>query len=521
MTKYLYFFIPVMFLHFSCKQVNHKSSDDNNLQKRTLNNISFNTKFAVSNKYWGTFRSNKDDTEYVYFANIYTDKTIKVFEINDSICKYKIPLYSILEQEKNGIQNINMVSHDTTIVLGKYSNTLYFLNRKGVIWKKLQLDSIYKTEQRYELSTSLVNKFVVNNGEILTNPYYFYQNDSIKEDWGNIEYVKLERKNRWDSPHFIKFSNIYNDNVQAVRGSYVYQYLFPYNPFSFYLEFNSYIFQGEYIYFSSVYTNVILKIDVKNLEIVDKFEIKSDYTNIGIPLIPIGDEIRNYQEEYLDYFYNESFIRSFYYNENTKCFYINVSLKNKENKKMQSEKNRETILLVYNQSFNKIDEFLVDNSKYLNSFLNTKNGFYIQKKSNNQNVSFERINISYKDIYPYHRIEKFFLKNNTNIDSVNAILVITNYGECMNCNRIFADYIKSYVNKKNVKIIITEEGSDIDISPFLNSNNVIFDFEEQFLKIDVVNGTSVIFLNNKQIDTIVNIKSSTFKEQLTFIENKI
>lgn len=514
-----------MLMHFSCKKATHELSDNNEAKKVNSNNISFNTKSAVSERYWGSFWSDNDSAEFVYFANVHTDNAIQVYNINDSACAYKISLLPILLQEKNGINNISMISHDTTLVLGEYSNTLYFINRKGMIWKKLHLDSICKTEQRYELSTSLLNKFVINHGEIITNPYYFYQNDSIKQDFGNIEYVNLVRKNEWDLPYFIKFSNIYNDSILAIRGSYVYQYMFSKQPFCYYIQINCYVLCKKYIYLSSMYSNKILKIDIDNLEIVDEIEIKSDYTNIGIPLIPLGNEVRNYQQEYLDEFYNGSFIRSFYYNENTKCFYINVCLKNEENELMQSEKNRKTSLLVYDESFNKIEEHLIDNSKYNNRFLNTKSGFYIQKNTKldikNPKVSFERINISHEDIYPYHRIKRFLRKNNTNIDSIDVVLVLTNHGDCMNCNRIFADFIKNYINNKSIKIIVTEEGSNIDISPFLNSDNVIFDFEEQFLNFDVINGTSAIFLKNEQIDTIINIKSTFLEEQLAFIKEKI
>src|SRR6056297_2037882 len=188
MKKVLIFLVLIVSILSSCKQEKSDLEQNNKLKTVDYNNISFNTKSAVSDRYWGTFQSSKDSTEYVYFANVFTDKVIRVFELGDSVSKGIIPLMPVLRKEKSGIENIDVISIDTILVLGKFSNTLYVLNRRGKIWKKLQLDSICKTQQRYELNTSPMNKFVINNDKIITKPCYIYDNDSIKKDYNNIEY---------------------------------------------------------------------------------------------------------------------------------------------------------------------------------------------------------------------------------------------------------------------------------------------------------------------------------------------
>lgn len=59
----------------------------------------------------------------------------------------------------------------------------------------------------------------------------------------------------------------------------------------------------------------------------------------------------------------------------------------------------------------------------------------------------------------------------------------------------------------------------IDLSVYKSYNGIIFyDFE---YKDNIFDGSKVIFLNDKKIDTIVNIEALTLEESFSFIKDKL
>lgn len=528
----IYFLIITAF--FSCNKTDNPNSTNSN-------ELIYNTKMSVSDKYYGTFYSQKDKVEYVYFANVSTEKTIIFFEINKSKAIYEVDLSEVLQSERNGIENISIISMDTIIVLGKYSNNLYFINRDGEVWKDLQLGNSSHFINDYELSCSISNNFILDNNSIILSPYWFYTNDTINENWGDIEYVRLERKNRWDSPYFMKFSNIFEENPNSDTGHFQYQHHFPNKPFCHFIEYNNYFIHKGDIYLASLFSNKIVQLNGQNFEVINELEIKSEHTSIGMPLIPIGSEIRNYEQEFIDSFFSKGSIRKMFFNEKTQCFYITVCIESKDNKIHNSNSTRDWLTMIYDKDFNIITEYKIDNKKFYNSFLNTMGGVYIQVKNKKdykkQKVVFKKLNLhsTVKKTEPlnksdtlylkgetkdYNKIEKYLVRQDTEIKLLKSILILTNQGVCMNCNKKFARTIENYTSRSDTKIIVTAEGNSIDISSFLDSKNVILDFNDEFSQLGLTKGTSAIFLENGKIDTILNIKANLLEKQLTYIQQQ-
>jgi len=216
-----------------------------------------------------------------------------------------------------------------------------------------------------------------------------------------------------------------------------------------------------------------------------------------------------------------------FYNEATEYFYFNVCIENNDNKTNRSEASRDWLIIIYDKDHNKITEDKIDNNVFYNNFLNTQDGVYIQEKRKinykEQKVVFKKLDIpsTTRKTKPYDKIKNYFLQNNMKLETVESILVLTNQGTCMNCNNIFAKTIESFINKPNTIIIVTAEGNFIDISPFLEAENVILDFENEFSQLALTNGTSAIFLGNEKIDTILNIEARLLEKQLTFLQKHI
>lgn len=103
-----------------------------------------------------------------------------------------------------------------------------------------------------------------------------------------------------------------------------------------------------------------------------------------------------------------------------------------------------------------------------------------------------------------------------------CILLLTEDG-CIHCNQAYAKFLKSnFINKKKSYIIICASGAYVDLAPFnINglSKNVYEDKKETFKK-KIFPYSSAIFLDNKKIDTIIQITSKETTETFDFIIKK-
>lgn len=112
---------------------------------------------------------------------------------------------------------------------------------------------------------------------------------------------------------------------------------------------------------------------------------------------------------------------------------------------------------------------------------------------------------------------KDYLKTKHNFDlgvNYKRIFILTDKN-CHNCNRFFAKTIEKNLNELNSLFIVTASSSNIDLSSFKNSKNILFDRDNG--KIKILEKSKIIFLNKKTIDTILNIELNN----LTIIEKTI
>ena len=109
-----------------------------------------------------------------------------------------------------------------------------------------------------------------------------------------------------------------------------------------------------------------------------------------------------------------------------------------------------------------------------------------------------------------------------NIDSINWIALINESG-CIGCNQYFAKEIKKFINNNNGIILVSASGAIVDISPYIaDSVENVFRIDIRELeKLQLINKSGLIFLKDKNIDTIVEIRANDIKEQLNFINSKI
>ncbi|MDD3860527.1 MAG: hypothetical protein PHW83_10040 [Bacteroidales bacterium] len=123
----------------------------------------------------------------------------------------------------------------------------------------------------------------------------------------------------------------------------------------------------------------------------------------------------------------------------------------------------------------------------------------------------------------YDYIKDYFkTKHNFEItEQINMVVVITANG-CPQCNKGFICFAVSNLNRENSVILVTDDGKALDISSLRSLEGNVF-FDDTICESDdreLFLNSSVIFLNEKDIDTIIKIDSHSINEQFSFILSK-
>ncbi|MDD3741103.1 MAG: hypothetical protein PHH30_07665 [Bacteroidales bacterium] len=138
--------------------------------------------------------------------------------------------------------------------------------------------------------------------------------------------------------------------------------------------------------------------------------------------------------------------------------------------------------------------------------------FSCSNKANN-----EKIKSDYEYIKDY-----FETKHNFDIsEEIKMVIIITQNG-CPGCNKSFVYFTISNLNLKNSVILVTSDGKGLDISNLRNLDGNVF-FDDEICSGDereLFSNSSVIFIEENAIDSIVNIEAQTINNQFTEILSK-
>ena len=122
----------------------------------------------------------------------------------------------------------------------------------------------------------------------------------------------------------------------------------------------------------------------------------------------------------------------------------------------------------------------------------------------------------------FEHIDKYFkeVHNFTIDDKIGKIIVITEGTGCPTCDKTFSDAILEYSQEASTIFLVSATGKFIDVQPYLNlENNCFFDCEFNRKEYPEFASTNVIFLKNKEVDTIITMQSEILTEQLEYIKS--
>lgn len=108
--------------------------------------------------------------------------------------------------------------------------------------------------------------------------------------------------------------------------------------------------------------------------------------------------------------------------------------------------------------------------------------------------------------------------------TVNEIIVISSEGDCMNCNASYSRFVKQFIDDPSVLFLVCTAGNYFDVSFYLNkesNKNVFFDFHNDFAKLNLIDRSGAIFLDNGHVEAVMPISASTMSTDFDIITNRI
>ncbi|MBL4707922.1 MAG: hypothetical protein JKY48_05710 [Flavobacteriales bacterium] len=353
--------IGFLVLLFACSSTEENSDQSKKYGLHLIDSLEFETNFSFTDRPSGSFYDQETKQTCYYFGNLSTDKVLKVFsETGEQL--YVVQLDSV--QKETRIEEVEIWSMDTILVLSQYDGQLFFLNKKGEVWKQVNLlallgiDSVWYTE----LSSSYFSKMNVTNSSIVLG-----LNAAIQPAFQSEKGIQFYTEKVWSKPQFVRFDSIFSDSILAIKGFPMYQCISPEDSSLLNIELKSFVITNDAIYTHSYYSDQVFELDVKTLELQKKYQLQSAYKRLAAR---VNTKAKS-DGEIGSLMYKSAgggMIARHFFNEWLQQHYFVISI------------DREYwSLLVYDQTFNRIAEHKYSDKEYQSYILPSKKGFYLQK----------------------------------------------------------------------------------------------------------------------------------------------
>jgi len=252
------------------------------------------------------------------------------------------------------------------MILTKETNRVYFIDQNGDIFNELDFNEVLKGEFVLKRSRT---PFQFNDSSLIFTLGYRGVKTSFQTDRGmrNYSREKLEAK------QILKVSNFRNDSIVTsivlpnIRSRFM-------SSHDLQAEGSGLSFENRII-FKSYYSDSIYLINSKDLRVSVVEQVKSKYSNIRIR--PVAYNEYSLVNENLT---SNGRIEQVLYDETQNIYYCIVNHKRFENDRPWS-------IIVLDGDLKKVDEILMDGSKYNPSVFLSKNGLLISNYNETKNDS--------------------------------------------------------------------------------------------------------------------------------------
>lgn len=395
MSKIIITFIIIIL--FSCEFDTNNSSDIViNSKIQVVDSVSFKTGMSVRGKHSGTFIDKNNDRELFYFSNVLTSKSLKIYTRNGDLIN-EIQLDTVLTKCK-AIQGLSIISLDTIVILSQYTNKLFFLNKEGLIFKRLYLDEIIQkgSDDSFEFFTSVTGAFILNDSTFVFKAYWIRNNNEDLSNLSHFEHLEIYMKTYWTKPNLLIVNNVFNEPTFVLKYNIYPHIIEEVDSSSFFGELAYYNFAANNILSWSTFSNKLLFLDSKT-NILKKVEINSSEFEINMPYEKLTREnVDGLNDALNDNKRSSTLLSCVFYSKNEKIYYIKIR-KEVPSNWFDENNYRPWLLLVYDENFNKLDEISFDKKETSGMVLMSEQGLMIEEKQEikdfkNQEIKFKVYN---------------------------------------------------------------------------------------------------------------------------------
>lgn len=379
--------IIIIFLTLGCKTKD---------QTKIIKEITFNVGFNTLPRFTGILKNQNDGTEFIYFADPVSNKTIKVFNLNGQLIK-TIPLKKAIKL-LNNVGGIFYFSKDTIVIHSNYTNEIITINDKGDCWHKTfiqnqiidSLSNVYQINSSFNSNSNLQSNALIFNTEFRSN---LKDQLNKKEQTEALAYEKYYYSKCFNSAFLVKIANIFTKKPTLEFGLFGFYKNISKVP-RYFVEGFSYKSYDNFAYLSSTFSNKLFILNPKTLTIIKEITIKSKFSNLGwdAPLIN-AETIKNKQETILKNGRTKGFIDNYFYDIKEKKHYLILAHEISESKYKETINKRgyrQFSVLVTDSSFNNQNEYIIDNVIFAAEYsIMTSKGLIIPKKNkSNEKITY-------------------------------------------------------------------------------------------------------------------------------------
>lgn len=364
-------------------------------REKTSKEIIFDLKANASRYRIQTYYDKKAKEDHIYFIDKNNDRVMKFFDMQGKLLE-QVPLDAVLALET--IQSYKVVSLDTILLHSHLANKLFFINRKGEIWKKVILSPILKDDKGNNFT--LLFKQTTEDLSVIANAI-FSNNENQGKFANHYDYLRNYAEKKNESPLICKITGLFDAKPKVSWGFYRFYKNFG-NSKDWYNDGKEISFANGKLFVHSIFTDTLYQAS-QDLQIAHKIKIASAYTPVGQGK-PFKTDDASLQKMIKNSEMNivkmtVGCADDVQYDELSEQYYVTIlhQVPITTPKEKQGDE-RPFSVCIFDKNFKKIKEHFFDNRTYENQLITTKKGLFLIKKKTifspkNKSKDYEKVTI--------------------------------------------------------------------------------------------------------------------------------